>query len=248
MATGENGLDLGVSDGTASGTRMIDLDSDDAGERYGERVVLGDRLFFVFDDPDIGKELFRTSGTLGDTLPVRDINPDAKPSNPSDLVIYRGHVFFVAESASGRELWRSNGNEKTTVPVVDFAPGAADGVSRVFVTGGDSYEETLYISGDDGSGIGTELYIAEKEQPYVTGMSLLDPHSPVTPGTLRFKVTFNEAVLGVNDTDFQLVQEGTGTSEINNVSAVDEKTLTEYCGFGNGYWQSDSAAPQSYRR
>ena len=84
-------------------------------------VKSGSYLYFVADDGSSGSELWRTDGTLGGTIIVRDINPGAVGSVPEYLTDVNGTLFFSAYTDSyGEELWKTDGTAAGTVQVKDI--------------------------------------------------------------------------------------------------------------------------------
>ncbi len=63
-----------------------------------------------------------------------------------------------------------------------------------------------------------EQYNVDHVAPFVDSVLRLDPN-PTTARTVRYEVTFSEAVTGVNAADFQIFAVGpTGTSVVSNVT------------------------------
>lgn len=134
------------------------------------------RLFFVASRPDVGMELWKSDGTetelpaVGQPLPekpsgtslVKDINPGAGNSNPSQLtelvLRYGGNkvkdvLFFTANDGQhGTDLWMTDGTRDGT-QIVTGQPNNLypSDLTPVSETG------TLYFSADDGIN-GRELW------------------------------------------------------------------------------------------
>ena len=125
-------------------------------------VQIGTTTFFVASTPQTGRELWKSDGTEGGTVLVKDILPGPEPGpegrrlSPNSLVGVNGTLFFTAyDGDTGLELWRSDGTEAGTLRVKDIRPGP-DGsfsypTSLVDVSG------TLFFTADDG-GSGVELW------------------------------------------------------------------------------------------
>jgi ELWxxDGT repeat protein len=83
-------------------------------------------LFFTATDGTNGTELYRSDGTAGGTLMVKDINPGSTGSYPAYLTNVKGTLFFSAtDGVSGEELWKSDGTAGGTLMVRDVNPGSA---------------------------------------------------------------------------------------------------------------------------
>jgi len=76
-------------------------------------------LYFTADDYTHGKELWKSGGTAGTTMMVRDLSPGSNSSNIKDLYAVNNILFFEF----GVELWRSDGTSNGTFFLKDqFVP------------------------------------------------------------------------------------------------------------------------------
>jgi ELWxxDGT repeat protein len=83
-------------------------------------VVMNGVAYFVATDL-LGTELWRTDGSAGGTWRVKDVNPGNPSSNPADLTVLGGQLFFTADVPGyGRELWVSDGTAAGTQLVRDI--------------------------------------------------------------------------------------------------------------------------------
>ncbi len=84
---------------------------------------VGDKAFFAGGtDFDSGEELWVSDGTPEGTVMVKDINPGYVPSAPSQMISFKGKLFFSAYTAQfGQELWTSDGTAAGTVMVKDLS-------------------------------------------------------------------------------------------------------------------------------
>jgi len=128
---------LWKSDGTEAGTvpvrsiqhGPIPLYGDSA---YGAPVKFqlmnanGTLIFSAFDNA-IGEELWKSNGTAGNTVPVKDIRPGTAGSDLTHLTAMHGSLFFVnSDSSTGNSaLWKSDGTVNGTTQVKNLVPGAS---------------------------------------------------------------------------------------------------------------------------
>lgn len=102
-------------------------------------TVLGAIVLFAANDgtPSGGEELWRTDGTTGGTVLLKNINTAPVISEasaqgrayPSDFVTIGTTAYFKARTeTNGYELWRTDGTVGGTVMVRDLTPGSLDGV------------------------------------------------------------------------------------------------------------------------
>ena len=110
-------------------------------------VAFGGQRYFAVLARNVGRELFRTDGTLAGTQMVADLEPGNASSFPRELTVLGNQLYFVAETAAtGSELWVTDG--VTTQLVIDLFPGPGEGrVQGLSVVNG-----ALLFVGVDGSG------------------------------------------------------------------------------------------------
>lgn len=121
---GSGGIDLWVTNGTATGhQRITSLTNSVGGIATWFRDVNG-TMFFSAPTPANGNELWFSDGSSAGFI---DIIPGANGSGPEELVNLDGTLVFAAQNpAAGRELWRSNGTIGSTVMIRDINPGPDD--------------------------------------------------------------------------------------------------------------------------
>jgi ELWxxDGT repeat protein len=116
---------------------------------------------FFADVPGYGSELWKTDGTDGGTVLVKDINPGSSGSLSGTPVILNGVIYFSGNNGvNGAELWRSDGTTSGTYMVKDISTGysasapanfvAAGGVVYFAATNGTSGIELWKSDGTDG--------------------------------------------------------------------------------------------------
>ena len=181
---GENGNELFVSDGTAEGTQLlVDIKpgSNNYGYIYGSNpsylTELNDKLYFMADNGENGRELFVSDGTAEGTQLLVDLRPGSDGygynygSAPYNLVTFNDKLYFTAENGeSGRELFVSDGTAEGTQLLVDLYPGTSINFNRdgsSFVSNNSSFPEDfiefndkLYFSANDGEN-GRELWVTD---------------------------------------------------------------------------------------
>ncbi|HEV2852230.1 MAG TPA: ELWxxDGT repeat protein [Thermoanaerobaculia bacterium] len=124
------GTQLWTSDGTAAGTRMLEInhqksgmDLTDGGDLLGPRAFsdLDGILLFQGDDGVRGAELWRSDGTAGGTSLVKDLRPGPYSSAPGEITPAWGTTYFRSDAGLGDEkLWKTDGTPQGTEIVVGF--------------------------------------------------------------------------------------------------------------------------------
>ena len=132
---GVHGNEWFRTDGTAAGTSLLkDINPGEAGSRpasgpsaeAARAAAVGGTVFFTAADASRGAELWKTDGTPGGTVLVKDIRPGVPGSSPTNLTAVGNTLYFVAnDGTNGVELWKSDGTEAGPVMVADLAPGSA---------------------------------------------------------------------------------------------------------------------------
>jgi len=99
--------------------------------------ALGKYFFVPFSDPDYGKELWVSDGTVAETHRVKDIVPGTGSSSPHDLMEADGLLYFMV----GDNLWESDGTEAHTRLVRSFKCDTCDSRAHLMAV----VHKTLYI-------------------------------------------------------------------------------------------------------
>ncbi len=174
-----HGQELWISDGTASGTRMIKdirLGIDSSGIRYMTNV--DGVLYFAADDGTHGEELWRSDGTTAGTRLVRDIATgfgafnQPRGSRPSGFTSLNGVLFFTADAGiNGRELWRTNGTASGATRLSSSSKGAAFSSPAGLVpwNGGILFSST--------GALGRELWLAKTSAPAIANVAANAPYN-----------------------------------------------------------------------
>lgn len=179
--TGMGNHSLWRTDGTSSGT--FELRHTASSIPVGlsspfdpSLTAIGSTVFFVSYDASTGTELWKTTGTVGSTQRITDINPGVSNAAPNAMISFSSAIYFSANDGShNRELWKTDGI--TTTLVKDINPSSfGDGLyaqSEMFTIFGGR----LYFSADsgnglelwrtDGSGPGTALFTSDGVNTFI---------------------------------------------------------------------------------
>ena len=85
---------------------------------------IGNTLYFETGNAS-GRELWKSDGTVSGTVMVKDINSGSGNSDPSDLSVIDGILYFAAnDGVHGLELWRRDGTPSGTYMVKDINSGS----------------------------------------------------------------------------------------------------------------------------
>ena len=168
----EHGRELWVSDGTATGTKLLlDINPGISGSNPDDFIEFDDKLYFTADDGENGEELWVSDGTATGTQLLLDINShtsqdgDGFGSNPSNFTEFNGKLYFTANE----QLWVSDGTTAGTKSLVETN---LDRGSIIVV------DDELFFNADD-SRTGTELYKltfndSDADITYITGTNSYD--------------------------------------------------------------------------
>jgi ELWxxDGT repeat protein len=90
----------------------------------GDPLSMDGRLYFLADDGDGGRGLWRSDGTSQGTTLLSRWACDTLFPGPPVLIGVEHRLFFVSSDAThGQELWSSDGTTAGTVLVKDIVPG-----------------------------------------------------------------------------------------------------------------------------
>ena len=124
-----NGLELWKTDGTIAGTTLvkdIELGAGESSIAFASSgpIKVGNQLFFIAVTSIYGQELWKSDGTTGGTVLVKDINVGGH-SNILEMIEMNGKLYFIADDGvNGRELWRSDGTAAGTYIVKETTVGS----------------------------------------------------------------------------------------------------------------------------
>jgi ELWxxDGT repeat protein len=111
-------------------------------------TALGSRVVFAARHPGGSHGVELWSADEGSSTELKDIRPGQEGSDPSDLAVMGGRVYFAATSGTGRDLWATDGTTEGTVLVRDLA-ATKGGAPRDLVVAGD---RLFFTSGDKAHG------------------------------------------------------------------------------------------------
>jgi ELWxxDGT repeat protein len=141
-----HGRELWKSDGSDSGTVLVENISQFGSSEPTALTNVGGTLYFLADGGD-GRELWRSDGTIAGTALVKDIRAANSSSLANYLTNVGGTLFFRADDGiSGIELWKSDGTEAGTIQVKDIRPGSGGSSPDVLT----SINGRLYFRANDG--------------------------------------------------------------------------------------------------
>ncbi len=95
-------LVLGNAVAVAAAPPELVRDINPSGSSEPEELTrIGSTLYFTADDGISGEELWKSDGTAGGTVLVKDIHPGASPSWPSYLTNVAGTLYFGGRNPAG---------------------------------------------------------------------------------------------------------------------------------------------------
>src|SRR4051812_5311889 len=109
------GREVYVTDGTEAGTHMVvDLQPGSGwpgNSSLAEYLTVSNgQVFFAARAPGHPASLWKTDGTAGGTVVVKDMTPPTGAAGPNSLTDVNGTLFFTcANSPEGRALWKTDG-------------------------------------------------------------------------------------------------------------------------------------------
>lgn len=154
-----NGAELWRSDGTEAGTTLVaDIDPTapsipNQGSNPAFLCTYNNAVYFSAQRPVDGRELWKTDGTEGGTVLVKDIAPGS--GSPSHLIEYNGLLYFSAfHPDQNYTLYKSNGTAAGTVAVKPPNSGGPTISLDPFVI----FKGKLFFAANDNQGFSSIWY------------------------------------------------------------------------------------------
>lgn len=119
---GYSGTELWISDGTATGTRLVrDISWGQESSQISNLLNINGVLYFTVRNPlTFGATLWRSNASLSDVYPIKDFSATSCCASPHELTSVGNTLFFVsADGMSSPDLWRSDGTSAGTEVVFD---------------------------------------------------------------------------------------------------------------------------------
>jgi ELWxxDGT repeat protein len=160
----EGSMALWQSDGTESGTTILNTVAEVSWGSSFEVVALNNNLFFRGHSAADDWELWMSDGTPNGTNILVDINPNGA-SYPNQLFLCGDFVYFYAnDGTNGGEVWRTDGTLAGTFMLADISINGNSNASnfnciddRLYFTAYDQNTTSGNIWVSDGTSAGTEM-------------------------------------------------------------------------------------------
>ena len=117
--------ELWRTDGTEAGTLQLTV-CKSSNCNMAQIVAMGSAVYFRRFDQRYGDEVWKSTGTVAGTAPLKDIIPGTDSSQPTNLTVLGKTLYFSANAGGvGQELWKSDGTSAGTVLLKDINPGGS---------------------------------------------------------------------------------------------------------------------------
>ena len=155
--------ELFVTDGSATGTRLVKNLAGNASSNPTELTILGNNLIFAANTANGQRELYFSRGTSSTTTLITNLSGSTS-SKPENLTRAGNVVYFTALREDGqRELFRTQGTSASTRQLINLSGTrssnpqglTAVGAKLFFTAAGSDNQRELYVS--DGTLAGTKL-------------------------------------------------------------------------------------------
>ena len=155
----ETGAELWKTDGTEDGTIVVTninpcdrcSEGSSSDSLPSDLTPLDGSLYFTATNPELGRELWKTDGTVGGAQLVRDIREGeigAISGVIAQLTVFDGALYFLADDGStGAELWKTDGTEVGTQLVKNVNDRTGTSGPRELTV----FNDVLYFTANNGS-------------------------------------------------------------------------------------------------
>ena len=141
-ANSGNGNELHMTDGTASGTSIVqDINSGVTGSNPSQFVLSGGEVIFTATAASSGNELYKivyTSGgpTVSLIIDLWSGSSNGVPGSVNPLVYGNGLLFIGEDGSMGSEIWTTGGTASTTEIFIDLTTTSFGGMAPVAIING----------------------------------------------------------------------------------------------------------------
>ena len=158
---GKHGEELWVSNGTAAGTSLVDINQtswyNSGGSYPSQFTKYGNLAYFTARNATNGNEFWQTDGTAAGSTLAMDINTNTENSNAELFVVAGNRYFFRAYTPQyGWELYSSTSATGSASLVKDIRLNVDGSYPENFVASGNK----VFIRADDGIR-GRELWVTD---------------------------------------------------------------------------------------
>jgi ELWxxDGT repeat protein len=159
--TAANGRELWVSDGTTAGTTLVSDINPGPGNstsQFDQANVITSFLgsiYFGGEDGTPGAELWKTDGTSGGTVLVKDLHDSIADTHIEFLLAVGSKLFMSAPDGHSARIWTSDGSTAGTQPLGNMSINAAGNIYPTYRQVRDNY---LFFGGAEGSSLNWELW------------------------------------------------------------------------------------------
>ncbi|MBL0012259.1 MAG: T9SS type A sorting domain-containing protein [Flavobacterium sp.] len=177
---GVNGQELWISDGTNTGTFMLnDIRLGATGSTPTDLFVFNNEIYFTASDGIVGREIWKSNGTSSGLSLLKDIAPSASGlSSGNHFIIFNNNFYFYAKTGggfSGYDLWKSDGTAAGTIFVKDLPQSFNNDDLAILGIATSNY----FVFRVTATSIGYELWISDGTD---SGTHLLKDINPVSDG------------------------------------------------------------------
>ena len=195
--TASAGIELWMSDGSPTGTAILkDINTGNAGADSSNPASFykfNSIVLFTAKDATHGEEIWKTDGTPGGTVILKDINPGTANSTTFEIFpgfdapvfqsfhTFNNRAYFNAyDGTSTGEIWSTDGNPLNTSLLKDIIPGTS--LSFISVIQAVNLPAKFIFPVSDGSSI-SELWESDGTPG---GTNLFKSFSVINPGDMPF--------------------------------------------------------------